>query len=435
VALVVPCVILVLSGALCASSVLPFQAGERWCAVGDSITHTGRYHDYVYLFYATRLPDRPIELINCGISGDTAAGVSRRLDEDVLRHCPTVATLMLGMNDVRRDLYRAESSADLTVRREAALDAYGENMREVARRLQVAGVRLVFITPSIFDQTAASSVPPLTGVDDALGRCAVQVVELARTCGGAVVDLHAPMGALNRARQAVDPAFSLVGADRIHPAEPGHFVMAYLFLKAQDLPPFAADMVLDAAGKTEVDVVLCEDALPFPVPAACRPALDWVPFMDELNQERLRIDNLPAGRYTLRIDDTTVGSFDAAAWASGINLATLTNTPQYVQALAVAALDEERFALAKQLRTIEYVEWQMLGRATNGPAWSGYHAAARKRLAAQRSPGWIRDRIAEYIAIKPRQHELSVRLKDRVDALRAAARPLPHRFIVRPEQE
>ena len=81
-----------------------FKKGDTVAVIGDSITHGGRYHAFIYLFYATRFPDREIKMYNCGISGDSAAGACRRFEWDIAVHKPTAATVLLGMNDVGRSL-------------------------------------------------------------------------------------------------------------------------------------------------------------------------------------------------------------------------------------------------------------------------------------------------------------------------------------------
>ena len=43
-----------------------FGNGERWLAVGDSITHNGEFTAWVYLYYATRFPERDLEVENGG---------------------------------------------------------------------------------------------------------------------------------------------------------------------------------------------------------------------------------------------------------------------------------------------------------------------------------------------------------------------------------
>ena len=90
-----------LASLTCASAaVVPgFKKYDRVAFIGDSITHGGRYHADVYLFYATRFPGQPFTAYNCGISGDTAPGTNLRFEDDIAPHRPTAATIMLGMND------------------------------------------------------------------------------------------------------------------------------------------------------------------------------------------------------------------------------------------------------------------------------------------------------------------------------------------------
>ena len=122
-----------------ASAAQPFASGDTVALVGDSITHGGAYPDYLYLFYATRFPQRKITFFNCGISGDTADGTLKRLDGDVLSHKPMVATLMLGMNDVSRNLYdEGKSGPDVEKQRAAAIARNAANMHKIAERLSAA---------------------------------------------------------------------------------------------------------------------------------------------------------------------------------------------------------------------------------------------------------------------------------------------------------
>src|SRR5471032_2221084 len=79
-----------------APSPLPaaFRIHDRWDVIGDSITHSGTYHEWIELYYITRLPGAAIDVFNCGISGDRAAGGLQRLNWDILSHQPTVASIM-----------------------------------------------------------------------------------------------------------------------------------------------------------------------------------------------------------------------------------------------------------------------------------------------------------------------------------------------------
>src|SRR5271170_7639154 len=124
-------------------SAQPFQSGDTVCWVGDSITHGGSYHAIVELFYATRFPDRNIRYYNDGIGGDRASAIMSdekyRLDADILAHKPTVATSMLGMNDVNRADYGADKAgAEIQEKHQHFLDVYDENMRKLMDSLTKA---------------------------------------------------------------------------------------------------------------------------------------------------------------------------------------------------------------------------------------------------------------------------------------------------------
>jgi len=90
----------ILSGGGLVSGTETFRDGDRVCFVGDSITKQGGYHAQILLFYATRLPEVRVQMWNCGIAGDTAAGGVKRYDWDIAPHKPTVVSIMMGMNDV-----------------------------------------------------------------------------------------------------------------------------------------------------------------------------------------------------------------------------------------------------------------------------------------------------------------------------------------------
>ena len=60
-------------------------------------------------------------------------------------------------------------------------------------------------------------------------------------------------------------------------------------------------------------------------------------FVQALNQEPLKVRGLAAGRYALKIDGETAGTFTAEQLAAGVNLAELP-TPMARQAAEVHAL-------------------------------------------------------------------------------------------------
>ena len=87
----------------------------------------------------------------------------------------------------------------------------------------------------------------------------------------------------------------------------------------------------------------------------------YAPIMEDLNQEVLRVDGLK-GSYRLEIDGDSISTFSAEDLAKGINLAALTNTPQYQQAVRVMHLNEERWNIEKRFREYAWTEFYILKR-------------------------------------------------------------------------
>lgn len=339
-----------------------FEDGETVCCLGDSITAGGRYQTMIADYYLTRFPDRTIRFVNAGRSGDSAGGALGRLQEDVIDRKPTSVTIMLGMNDVNRGAYVANPDEKKRAQQQQALDGYKINMEKVVARIraEAGGPKLLFLTPSPFDQTVVldkdNNQP---GCNDGLGRCADIVRELAARNDGTVVDFHGPMTALNLEQQKKDPKWTIIGGDRVHPGAPGQLMMAWLFLKAQGAPAVVSKVTVDAvAGRATEQVnatvsdvtrrdggvvfTVAEKALPFPVDSAARPLLELLPVERDLNQEILAVRGLAGGTHALKIDGTVVAKHNAEVFARGINLAFNAATPQFKQAQEVARINALR---------------------------------------------------------------------------------------------
>ena len=362
------------------ASVPPFQHGDRVAFIGDSITHGGRYHSDIYLYHATRFPNQPFVVHNCGISGDTAPGTNIRFESDIAVHRPTVATIMLGMNDAYGWAFDPSLALQEKISAQASsYDQYTQAMNQMAKRLAKMDCRMVFIKPSIYDQTAVLDQKNLVGKNDQLGRFAEYIDELAIKYGASVVDFHTPMSVINHVIQVSDPSATIVGADRVHPGIPGHLVMAYHFLKSQNMPPYVSAIQLDAseggkilqlrnceihgdlvATSNQLSFSATEKALPFPLSPAQLKGLDWVPFQHELNRQVLAVDNLPRGKYELRIDAIKVGEYSSAELKNGINLSANPATPQYQQALQIKVLQNKQLQATSKLRSIALVRHSMI---------------------------------------------------------------------------
>ena len=123
-----------------------FEEGERVVFVGNSITHGGHYHSFIWLYYMTRFPDKPITIMNAGIGGESAWDMKDRLDYDVFNRKPTYVTLTFGMNDTGYDIYMKGDAKELSEQRIAkSLESY----QEIEERLLAKNkICLLYTSPS-----------------------------------------------------------------------------------------------------------------------------------------------------------------------------------------------------------------------------------------------------------------------------------------------
>lgn len=347
---------------------LLFQPGDRWTAVGDSITQNGSYHTWIQIYYATRFPDRTGDFANAGISGDTADGAVRRFDWDIAPTHPSVATVMFGMNDVERSLYAPNAPESARVQRPERLTRYATALETLVRRLEEQHCRIQFVTPTPFDEGAAISAPNAPGVSAALESCAQIMRRIAAEHGLPVLDLQTPMASWVAERQHHEPGFTFTGGDRVHPTPLVHLAMAYWILRAQVAPAIVSAVGIDALalhvtqainGRVS-DLARQGDTLSFTVEAT---ALPWpvtrdplVSFVQDLNVETLQVTGLPAGSYAVTINDAKIGEWTQAELARGIALGDNQETPQYRQALRVREVLERKADLERQLRVVAQVD-------------------------------------------------------------------------------
>ena len=456
------CGALLLSATVSAAAPAPalFKDGDRVCFIGDSITHgdydKSDYHEFIYLYYLTRFPDRKITIFDRGISGDTSWGTFRRFDKDIAPCKATVSTIMLGMNDVNRGLYGSspKCSPAIQAKRDARLKQYREHMEKLCKQVAGTGSRMVLFTPSPFDQTSFSRgdealMPARPRVNDGLVVCAGYCRTLAESFGAALVDMNSGMLRVLERQHKVDPTFSFYGKYRVHPDTHGHFVMAYLFLKAQNAPAVVSTVKIDAAGKkvleqancTVTDLATAEGtvrftlaakALPFPTDEVGALGLGLVPFMQELNREAFCVTGLKPGAYALKIDDRTVGHYDASQLADGTNLAENHQTPQYQQAARVAAMNMQRDNLSCKLRGMALLDLKTLNRFKGDKTdMAKVRAFFDKTLAGMEGKTWhpfFKKQFDGYMESKPRAGEIAAEMGALEKELYRIDQPKPHRY-------
>ena len=440
-----------------AQTIKPFQDGERAVFLGNSITDGGHYHSYIWLYYMTRFPNMNIRVFNGGIGGDTAGDMLERLDGDIFCLEPTTLMVTFGMNDSGYFEYNGDNPK-----------AFGEqkyqesvsNFDKMAARFkELHGTRLVMVGTSPYDETVQmKDNTPFRTKNETIKRLVAYQKQVAAENGWEFTDWNEPMVAINQREQAKDPGFTLCGSDRIHPDNDGHMVMAYLFLKAQGFAGKpVAEMELDARARKAVKAENCSlsnierngrdfsfdylaEALPYPLDTIPRgwmqrksqaDATKLVPFMDEMNQELLKVSGLKAGNYKLLIDGQEVNTYTAAELEKGVNLAAETKTPQYQQALAVMHLNEIRWEIERTMREYAWTQFSFFQK--HGLLFANDRKALDVMDEYVEKDGWVkghRDNYTRHMfqtVRDARQEEMDVM----IDKIYEINKPVTRRVVLR----
>ncbi len=344
-----PAALLLLAAAAAAQTPFHLKAGDTVVFYGDSITDQRLYTTFVETFAVTRFPALPVRFVHSGWGGDRVSGggggpVDVRLKRDVLAYHPSVVTIMLGMNDGRYRPFEEGIFRDFTTGYEHIVHSL---------RSGLPGVRITAIRPSPYDDVTQ---PPKFegGYNAVLVRYGDYLKDLAARENLTLADLNAPIVADLERAKATDPELARhILPDRVHPGPGGHLLMAGELLKAWGAPATVTAVDIDTerrtversantgvsnlAGGPVWKWTQFDRALPMPIDPkdkAMALAVASSDFIAKLNQEPLRVTKLPAGRYTLTIDQEPVGTFSSEELAKGINLATLP-TPMLRQAFQV----------------------------------------------------------------------------------------------------
>jgi sialate O-acetylesterase len=159
----------------------PLRQGERIAFLGDSITQGGvSPYGYVWLIedvLARRLPDRKVEVIRAGISGNRVPDLQKRLERDVLSKNPSVVFIYIGINDVWHSLKG----------RGTPKDQYEAGLRDLIARIQKAGATVILATPSAIGEKTDGS----NALDPMLNEYAQISRKVAQSTGVQLCDLRA----------------------------------------------------------------------------------------------------------------------------------------------------------------------------------------------------------------------------------------------------
>ncbi|MFT7515030.1 MAG: lysophospholipase L1-like esterase [Candidatus Omnitrophota bacterium] len=414
---------------------LDVQDGQTFLFLGDSITHQCLYTQYVEDFFYTRFPDRRINFVNAGISGDWAIDALERWEGDVAVHKPDIATVLLGMNDGSYQGYR-----------QPLFEQYERDMSEIMDRFTKLGTTTILTGPSMYDTRQSRKKPPswVLGhpertVEDVTNYYAPLLAyfgawarDQALYRGMGYVDMLTIMNNVSREQRAKDPDFTMV-PDAVHPDPNGQAVMAFAILDQMHVDKSVSavnasrakgnwrvtageDEVTDVSGdEKSVHFTFKASALPWVLPEEAQAGYGYVNAGHKLSNERIRVQGLAPGKYDLKIDDTTVGTYTHSQLGAKVELQANVATPQYQQALKVAQLNKERNVIVKKIRG----QW--------GKLRSKYHRPWRE---GEKPEG--------YEAFKAKMDKEVADLFEQVAAatekIYAAAQPVPRRYVLTPAQ-
>jgi lysophospholipase L1-like esterase len=202
---------------------------RRVLFLGDSITYSGQYVEFVEAYFVTRFPGRQIEFLNLGLPSETVSGLSEpghadgqfprpdlheRLARVLEKTRPDVVIACYGMND---GIYLPFA--------EERFEKFRNGLLRLRERVTAAGAKIIHVTPPTFDEVRGKS----PGYGNTLDRYADWMLAQ-RAAGWDVVDLHGPMNHFLAERRKADPNFFLAG-DGVHADETGHWIVAKQILR------------------------------------------------------------------------------------------------------------------------------------------------------------------------------------------------------------
>ena len=207
----------------------------RLLITGDSVTDAGRvrpvaqgtlfdplgtgYPRVVGGLINAVYPERNINVINTGVSGDTARRLAARWQSDVLDLKPDWVSVMIGVNDVWRQFDSPTQPEE-----HVGPEEYEATLDELftLTKPRLSG-NLIVMTPFYVETNLADAMRAM------IGRYADICRALARKHGAVLVDTQSCMEKILESHHS-----SYLTWDRVHPNNVGHTALARAFLKALD---------------------------------------------------------------------------------------------------------------------------------------------------------------------------------------------------------
>lgn len=213
-------------------SIMALQDGDRLLLIGDSITDAGRarprgegpdglgwgYAALTAAMLTARAPERRIEVINMGISGNTSRDLRARWRTDCLDLRPNLVTVMIGVNDVWRKFDHPDDPS-----LHVPLDEYTANMDRLVGDALTVSRGIVVLSPFFLEPDR----------DDPMRRMMDDYVAAARWAAEAHRQPFLNLQDLFDRWLERRPS-SAFSSDRVHPNVTGHYLLAVALLSYLD---------------------------------------------------------------------------------------------------------------------------------------------------------------------------------------------------------
>jgi lysophospholipase L1-like esterase len=235
----------------------PLAGVRRVVFLGDSITHSGQYIEFIEAYLQLKDPTLRTEFLDLGLPSETVSGLSEpghaggqfprpdldeRLDRVLDKTKPDLVVACYGMND---GIYYPLAEERFT--------RYREGLAHLRERAKASGAKVLHLTPPVFDSVPikANTLPaglleyrkPFEGYDDVLAKYSDWLLAR-RADGWDVVDVHGPMRKFLDQKRLEKPGFRLAN-DGVHIDATGHWLIAREVLIHWGIP---ADEVAGSAG-------------------------------------------------------------------------------------------------------------------------------------------------------------------------------------------
>ncbi len=210
--------------------VIPFKANDKLLFIGDSITDCGRarpvgrrsgnglgtgYVSFIDSILGAAVPEKPLRVLNTGISGNRVIDLEARWKSDVIELKPSWLSIMIGINDVWRHFDGGSEMAQVDI------ETYESIYRGLIEKTLPSLDGLIIMSPFFLEFDRSE---PMRAMMDQYGAVSKK---LAEECGAVFVDVQV---AFDRYLE-YQPTETLA-EDRVHPSDVGHMIIAQAFLEA-----------------------------------------------------------------------------------------------------------------------------------------------------------------------------------------------------------